>query len=237
MPAGEHQDGESGQIATPFIVEWEASDEWSSLASHPWIVSLIHGELSPERFRFWHAHNLYYVAEPISLMALPRMPRHHGLRSLIVRYAAQEDDSSLRDGLVDELGADSQEWWWAGPAREAFTNFLRWISYEGTFPEICCANYPCFAFAKLVAAPYFSGEQARLPAEQRTWLEQLSEPLAVDLFNELHASIASFADDAIPAVRQQLWRVLVRATQHQVRTLDAAWYLDDPWRPASWITS
>jgi thiaminase len=234
--AGRETTEQSGEDAKTLIAAFEGSDMWTSLVGHPWIVSLIDGRLTEQRFRFWQAHNLYYLAEPISLAALPRIPPRHPLRGLIARYLAEEHESPLRSGLVAEFGADCQEWWWAGPAREAFTNFLTWISHEGTFPEFCCANYPCFAFPEIIAGRYHASGGAQLPAEQRAWVEELRDPLLIEMFNELRKTIVSLAEEAAPAVLANMLHVLVRATAHQIRTFDAAWHLEDRFLPSRPLT-
>jgi thiaminase/transcriptional activator TenA len=202
---------------------------WDELLHHDWIETLLRGELSDERFQYWYASDLSFLGEHILSRGISKAPRDHPLRKLVVDViTADRDELELMRHLVDEHGTYILTPWSARPTREGYTNFLLRILYEGSFTQLCAASYPCFVFGEIIGQRYLDDPDPNVPAGQAEWMRTLHEVLI-----PLQAALGTEVDEMGPQVPQRerdeiLWSFL-RATQHQIRTFDAAWALTDPW--------
>ena len=206
-----------------------AGPVWERYIHHPWIEALFAGHLSPERFEYWQAQNLPYLGERITAAASPKVPPHNPWSKLIVEYIARANATRVELQLIEKYGAFATTRWAARPRREAFVNFFARTVYEGTFGDICCAYYPCYAFPVTFGERYRAEQPANLPADQRAWVEQWIDPFFVALRDATAEGLNEAGANGAPYERERMRWIFLRATNHQIGVFDAAWRTSDPW--------
>lgn len=202
---------------------------WDELIHHEWIEAILRGDLGDERFQYWYASDLSFLGEHILSRGIAKAPADHPLRKLVVDViTADRDELELMRHLVDEFGTYILTPWSARPTREAYTNFLLRVLYEGSFTQLCVASYPCFVFGEILGQRFLDDPNPNVPDSHAAWLRTLHEVLI-----SLQAALADEMNDMGPQVsardRETMMWSFLRGTQHQIRTFDAAWALSDPW--------
>lgn len=206
-----------------------AKPVWERYVHHPWIEAMFAGTLSEERFDYWLAQDLPYLGERISAVAFAKVPPHNPWAKLEAEYLVRANQSRVELELLAKYGDFAKTRWAARPRREAFINFFARTVYEGSFGDICCAFYPCYAFPNTFGVRYQKEKPANLPERQRRWVEQWVDPFFIMLQEATTDGINEYGAAATPYQKNQMKWLLVRATHHQIGTFDAAWNLSDPW--------
>ncbi|MEP7357707.1 MAG: hypothetical protein ABI847_10740 [Anaerolineales bacterium] len=202
---------------------------WERYIHHPWIEALFTGELSEERFEYWQAQNLPYLGERVTAVALPKVPPHNPWSKLAVEYLARASATRVELKLLEKYGPQAATRWAARPRREAFVNFFVRTVYEGTFGDICCAYYPCFAFPVTFGERYTAEGPGKMTAAQRAWTEQWVDPFFVKLRDATAIGLNEAGETAAHYEQERMQWIFLRAVNHQIGTFDAAWNLSDPW--------
>jgi thiaminase/transcriptional activator TenA len=202
---------------------------WDRYIHHPWIEAMFRCELTDERFTYWLAQDLSYVADPISIIGVPKCPPHNPWGRLQTEYAATAKQTRVERKLAEQLGNFALSRWAARPRREAFVNFAVRAAYEGTFGEICCANYPCYCFCDTFGKRYLRDTPRDLPPNQVEWIQQFNEPLYDQIARATEDGINEYGAAGTDFERTKMRWVFLRATQHQIATFDAAWEMSDQW--------
>ena len=202
---------------------------WERYIHHPWIEALFAGELSEARFEYWQAQNLPYLGERVTAVALPKIPVHNPWSKLVVEYLARAGATRVELKLIDKYGPQAVTRWAARPRREAFVNFFVRTVYEGTFGDICCAYYPCFAFPVTFGERYLAEGPGKMTPGQRAWTEQWIDPFFVKLRDATAIGLNEAGETAAAYEKERMRWIFLRAVNHQIGTFDAAWNLSDPW--------
>jgi thiaminase len=202
---------------------------WERYIHHPWIEALFASRLSEARFEYWLAQNLPYLSERITAVAAPKVPAHNPWSRLIVEYMVRASASRVDLQMIDKYGAFAASRWAARPRREAFVNFFARTVYEGTFGDICCAYYPCYAFPVTFGQRYHAERPSGLSTLQTAWVEQWVDPFFVSLRDATAQGLNEAGAAAAPYEQERMRWLFLRATNHQIGTFDAAWQLSDPW--------
>ena len=206
-----------------------AGPVWERYVHHPWIEALFAGRLSEERFEYWLAQNLPYLSERVTAVAAPKVPPHNPWSTLIVEYMVRANASRVDLQIMEKYGPFAATRWAARPRREAFVNFFARTVYEGTFGDICCAYYPCYAFPVTFGARYAAERPAGLSPRQVAWVEQWVDPFFVALRDATAVGLNEAGAVAAPYEQERMRWLFLRATNHQIGTFDAAWRMSDPW--------
>lgn len=206
-----------------------AGPAWQRYIHHPWIEALFDGSLPDERYEYWLAQDLPYLGERIAAVALPKVPPHNAWGRLRVEYMARASASRVELQLIEKYGEFSTTRWAARPRREAFINFFVRTVYEGSFGDICAAYYPCYAFPDTFGQRYLDERPSGLSPQRAAWIEQWIDPFYIQLRDCTVQGINEAGANATPYDRERMRWILLRATQHQIGTFDAAWNLSDPW--------
>jgi len=205
-----------------------AGPVWERYIHHPWIEALFAGHLSEDRFEYWLAQNLPYLGERITAAAAPKVPAHNPWSRLIMEYLARANATRVELQLIEQYGAFAATRWAARPRREAFVNFFARTVYEGTFGDICCAYYPCYAFPVTFGERY-RAERPSLSPRQQAWIEQWVDPFFVALRDATAEGLNEAGACGAPYERERMRWIFLRAVNHQIGTFDAAWRMSDPW--------
>ena len=206
-----------------------AGPVWERYIHHAWIEALFSGQLAEDRFEYWLAQNLPYLGERITAVAAPKVPPHNPWSRLIIEYLARASASRVELQLLEKYGPFASTRWAARPRREAFVNFFARTVYEGTFGDICCAYYPCYAFPVTFGLRYHARRPDSLAPRQLAWLEQWIDPFFVSLRDATAQGLNEAGAAAAPYEQERMRWIFLRATNHQIGTFDAAWNLSDPW--------
>jgi len=202
---------------------------WDRYVHHPWIEALFANELSEDRFEYWLAQNLPYLGERIAAVAAPKVPPHNPWYQLVIEYMSRSSATRVDLQMLDKYGPFASTRWAARPRREAFINFFVRTVHEGTFGDICCAYYPCYAFPVTFGERYHAQAPNGLPPLQTAWLEQWIDPFFVTLRDATAQGLNEAGAYAAPHEQERMRWIFLRATNHQIGTFDAAWQLSDPW--------
>jgi thiaminase (transcriptional activator TenA) len=202
---------------------------WDRYIHHPWIEALFAGQLSEERLEYWLAQDLPYLGEKITAIALPKVPAHNPWAKLEVEYLSRANASRVELQMMEKYGPHAITRWAARPRREAFVNFFVRTVYEGTFGDICCAYYPCYAFPVTFGQRYAAEAPTGLTPRQVAWIKQWVDPFYVKLWEATAIGINEAGEHAADYERERMRWIFLRATNHQIGTFDAAWNLSDPW--------
>jgi thiaminase/transcriptional activator TenA len=206
-----------------------AGPVWERYVHHPWIEALFAGRLSEDRFEYWLAQNLPYLSERVTAVAAPKVPPHNPWSRLIVEYMVRANASRVDLQIMEKFGPFAATRWAARPRREAFINFFARTVYEGTFGDICCAYYPCYAFPVTFGTRYAAERPAGLSPRQVAWIEQWVDPFFVALRDATAVGLNEAGAVAAPYEQERMRWLFLRATNHQIGTFDAAWCMSDPW--------
>jgi len=206
-----------------------AGPVWERYIHHPWIEALFASRLEEDRFEYWLAQNLPYLGERITAAAAPKVPAHNTWSKLIIEYVARANATRVELQLIEKYGAFATTRWAARPRREAFVNFFARTVYEGTFGDICCAYYPCYAFPVTFGERYYAEQPSGLPPRQQDWLQQWVDPFFVALRDATAEGLNEAGAFSSPHERERMRWIFLRATNHQIGTFDAAWRLSAPW--------
>lgn len=206
-----------------------AGPAWERLCHHPWLDALFAGTLPADRFDYWLAQDLPYLGEKFTAVALSKAPPHSAWAKLEMEYIARSGASRVELQLLEQYGDFAKTRWAARPRREAFINFFSRAVYEGTFGEICCAYYPCYAFPDIFGTRYKKEQPQNLPPRQKAWVEQWIDPFFESLWHATAEGVNEAGQYASPYQREKMKWIVLRAIQHQIGTFDAAWNLSDPW--------
>jgi thiaminase len=206
-----------------------AGPVWERYAHHAWIEALFAGKLSEERFEYWLAQNLPHLGERTAAVALPKVPPHNPWGKLQTEYMARAHASRVELQLLEKYGTFATTRWAARPQREAYVNFFMRTVYDGTFGEICCAYYPCYAFPDTFGARYRAEKPVGLSPRQVAWVEQWIDPFFLSLRDATADGLNEAGAHAAPYELERMRWIFLRATNHQIGTFDAAWRLSDPW--------
>jgi thiaminase len=206
-----------------------AGQVWERYVHHAWIEALFAGELAEERFDYWLAQDLPYLGERITAVALGKAPANHPWAKLELEYLARANATRVELGLLEKYGPFATTRWAARPRREAFINFFVRTAYEGSFGEICCAYYPCYAFPDTFGQRYLDEKPTGLTARQVAWVEQWIDPFFVALRDATAEGLNEYGAHATRYEQEKMKWIMLRAVNHQIGTFDAAWNLSDPW--------
>jgi thiaminase/transcriptional activator TenA len=206
-----------------------AGPVWDRYIHHPWIEALFAGTLSDAQFEYWLAQDLPYLGERITAVALGKAPHGHAWAKLELEYLARANATRVERDMLTKYGEWATTRWAARPRREAFINFFVRTAYEGTFGEICCAYYPCYAFPDTFGLRYQAERPQGLPPRQVAWVEQWVDPFFIALRDATADAINEYGAYATPYDQEKMKWIMLRATNHQIGTFDAAWNLSDPW--------
>jgi thiaminase (transcriptional activator TenA) len=206
-----------------------AGPVWQRYIHHPWIEAMFAGTLSQDQFEYWLAQDLPYLGERVTAVAVGKAPYDHPWAKLEIEYLARANATRVELKLIEKFGPLSTTRWAARPRREAFINFFVRTAYEGTFGEICCAYYPCYAFPDTFGLRYQAEKPTGLPPAQVAWVEQWVEPFFIRLRDTTADAINECGPAALPRDQEKMKWIFLRAINHQIGTFDAAWNLSDPW--------
>ena len=202
---------------------------WERYQHHPWIDALFEGTLSNERFEYWLIQDLPYLGDYNAAVVFPKVPPHNPWIKLQMEYLTRSDASRVELKMLEKYGDFAKTHWAARPQREAFINFWARIVYEGSFGEICCAFYPCYAFGHTFGLRLKAEQTTGLPPLQQEWVEQWIDPYYEELRAATEDGLNESGAHASDYEREQMMWTFLRSTQHQIGTFDAAWNLSDPW--------
>ena len=215
-------------------------ETWAAYIHHPWIDAIVEGTLSDERLRFFLLQDLPYLAdyERIYNLAFSKLTidQHRQFRPFM-QMIAGFDEGATEIEMLHLLGCNDfpNDYWAALPAREGYMNHLVRIAHEGTAIQTLTAMLPCsVGFTEIGARLHAVDISGYHPAFQK-WIECYRRP-----FQGAH--VDALLDGLVPAVEglpeseiEELERIFLRSTQHQIAVFDAAWRLSDDWPgPGSW---
>jgi thiaminase (transcriptional activator TenA) len=214
----------------------ETAALWRAYAQHPWIEALAAGKLTPEQFAFFQLDDGAHVAEFNRTLALgiAKAPIGHPWAASAAHVL---DDLSTvgeleeKRSILVELGFDvalEGDRWRCSPAREGYVNHLVRVGYEGTFPEIAAALYPCSMFVQVIGSRFRDVKVPGAAAFQR-WADMYTTRTRSQRRDHHAAVVEDAAARLDESGRARLLQVYRRSLEHQIRVFDAAWSMDGAW--------
>lgn|GEM_PF-2045214 len=221
-----------------FLAQCRAATEpvWAAYEHHPWIEALAAGALAPEQFAFFQLDDGAHVAEFNRTMALgiAKAPTGHSWAAAaahVLDDLSTVDELDEKRSILDELGfgvPPQPDLFACSPAREGYVNHLVRVGYEGTFPEIAMALFPCSMFTQVIGNRFRDVTIPGPPAYQR-WADMYIRATRTRMCAEHMAVVEDAAGRADAGGRRRLQLLYTRSLEHQVRVFDAAWQLDGSW--------
>lgn len=213
---------------------------WDAYIHHPWIDGMVDGKLSRERLKFFLLQDLPYLAdyERIYHLAFAKLTieQHRTFRPFI-QMIANFDEGHAEIELLKQLGCNDfpSDHWAALKAREAYMNHLVRIAYEGTAIQTLTAMLPCSLGFTEIGARLLGVDIDGYDPVSRQWIELYRRPFQAEHVEALLAGLEPAAKQLPDAEIDELERIFLRSTQHQIHVFDAAWRMEDVWPgPGTW---
>lgn len=213
---------------------------WDAYIHHPWINDMVEGKLSRERLKFFLLQDLPYLAdyERIYHLAFAKLTieQHRSFRPFI-QMIANFDEGQAEIELLRQLGCNDfpSDHWAALKAREAYMNHLVRIAYEGTSIQTLTAMLPCSIGFTEIGARLRDVDVTGYDPVGQQWIELYRRPFQAEHVEALLAGLEPAAAGLSEAEIEELERIFLRSTQHQIHVFDAAWRMQDEWPgPGTW---
>lgn len=213
---------------------------WDAYIHHPWINDMVEGKLSRERLKFFLLQDIPYLAdyERIYHLAFAKLTieQHRSFRPFI-QMIANFDEGQEEIDLLTQLGCNDvpADHWAALKAREAYMNHLVRIAYEGTAVQTLTAMLPCSIGFTEIGARLEGVDVSGYDRVSQQWIELYRRPFQAEHVEALLAGLEPAAAELPKAEIEELERIFLRSTQHQIHVFDAAWRMEDVWPgPGTW---
>lgn len=172
----------------------EAGHEiWEAQLEHPFVRELAAGTLDPDAFRHWVEQDYRYLLDYARLFAIAgaKARAEETMATMLsVAHATLDVEMDLHRSFASDFGISGEELEQVrkAPTCVAYTCFLVRTAYEGSFPEVCAAMFPC-------AQGYFdvaehAAELATTEHRYSPWIEMYTS----DEFRELVAQLRAVVD-------------------------------------------
>lgn len=230
---------------TDFVARMQAfcGETWDAYIHHPWIEAMLDGSLSEERLKFFLLQDLPYLAdyERIyhQIFAKLTLDQHRNFRPFI-KMMADFDEGQAEIDILRRLGCNDfpHDHWAALPAREGYKNHLVRLALERGPLQTLTGMLPCSVGFTQIGARFVGLDISGYHPAAQMWIELYRRP-----FQSAH--VDALLDGLLPEVAkmsepelQELERIYLRSTQHQIHVFDAAWRLKDEWPGrGSWARS
>ena len=215
-----------------------AGPAWQRYERHPWFAALESGELSLAQFVRFQTEDAPFLpfVHQVMALALAKAPTgspwsRGAARMLNEVFIANEMKAKAE--LLADLGVEEVRFdrWALSPRREGYAHHLLRVAHEGTAPEIAAALTPCNLFTHVVGRR-FENVDIQGPPPFKRWAKvysdkQMYEMVALDLMLMEDGARQS------PAIRDEMVRLFVRSTQHQVAVFDDALEPGPAWTAVS----
>ncbi len=126
----------------------DGAETWEAQKTHPFVVELAEGTLDEAAFRHWVKQDYRYLLDYARVFALAgtKARTEPAMTGLIeVAHTVLDHEMDLHRDFAAEwdLSPTDLEAVRKAPTCVAYTNFLVRTAYEGSFPEVVAAVYPC----------------------------------------------------------------------------------------------
>lgn len=204
-----------------------AGDAWRRYEDHPWFTALERGELTMESFVKFQAEDAPFIPFLHQTIALALAkapvgsPWARSAATLLSEVFVANELETKRE-ILESLGVRDVRFdrWALSPRREAYANHLIRIALEGTASEVAASLLPCTFFTQIVGRRFESVDIKGPPAFKR-WAQIYADK---QMYNMLwaHVEMMEVGARTSATARDELVRVFVRSTQHQVAVFDDA---------------
>jgi thiaminase/transcriptional activator TenA len=121
---------------------------WEAQFNHPFITELADGTLDEDAFRHWIEQDYLYLLDYARLFAIAgvKASDETTMTTLLgVAHVTLETEMDLHRSFAEEYGISAEELATVqkAPTCIAYTSYLLRTAYEGSYPEVCAALYPC----------------------------------------------------------------------------------------------
>jgi thiaminase/transcriptional activator TenA len=211
---------------------WEgARPIYTAILDHPFLAGLTTGTLSPERFAYYVAQDVYYLRDYARTLAVvaAKAPTHADT-GLLARHAAEtaEVELVLHEKLLPELDIDAAALATiaVSPTTRAYTSYLLATAYDGTFAEGLAAVLPCYWIYQRVGAELV--EKGSPDPRYQRWIDTYAG-------EEFAATVQDVLDLAGRAGPDLASAEAGRTREHFLTTARYEWmFWDAAWRLETW---
>lgn len=227
---------------TDFVARMKAftGETWDAYIHHPWIEAMLQGNLGEDRLRFFLLQDLPYLAdyERIyhTIFAGLTLEQHRSFRPFI-KIIADFDEGRAETDILQKLGCNEfpHDHWSALPAREGYKNHLVRLSYERGPLQTLVGMLPCSVGFTEIGARFVGLDISGFHPAAQMWIELYRRPFQAEHVDALLDGLLPEVAKLDEASLQEMERIFLRSTQHQINVFDAAWRMKDEWPGAgSW---
>ncbi len=215
-----------------------AGQAWKHYENHPWFTAMENGTLPIERFVRFQVEDgpfIPYLHQTVAL-ALSKAPvgcawSRAAATLLSDVFVAKE--LQAKKEIIESLGVKNPRFdrWALSPRREGYANHLLRTALEGSTAQTAAALLPCTFFTQVVGRR-FEGVEVKGPEAYRRWAKIYADK---QMYNMLEAHVEMMESEVRrePSAKEDLIRLFVRSTQHQVAVFDDALEPGPAWQPVA----
>jgi len=204
-----------------------AGPAWKHYENHPWFDALERGTLPIDRFVAFQVEDGPFIPYLHSTIALGLSkapvgsPWSRAAATLLSDVFVAKELEAKRQ-IIESLGVPNPRFdrWALTPRREAYANHLLRTALEGTTADIAASLLPCTFFTKVVGRR-FESVDIQGPEAYRRWARIYADKQMYHMY-DAHVGMMEWQIERTPSVKDDLIRLFVRSTQHQVAVFDDA---------------
>jgi thiaminase len=215
-----------------------AGPAWKCYENHPWFEAMENGTLPVERFIRFQVEDgpfIPYLHQTIALgltKAPVGSPWSRAATILLSDVFVGKELEAKRQ-IIESLGVTEPRFdrWALSPRREAYANHLLRTALEGSTAQVAASLLPCTFFTQVVGKR-FESVDIKGPEAYRRWAKIYADKQMYNML-EAHIEMMEWEVRREPSAKEELIRLFVRSTQHQVVVFDDALEPSAPWPPVA----